>query len=74
MLSVNEVSMAESSGSVVDNTSAHVYLPLNLTRITAGQLCQLGRALGISVTGSINDHRLMVEGKLNDKGHGPCNV
>ena len=66
--------MAE-SGSVIDNTSArHVRLPLNSTRITAGQLRRLGLALGISVSGSINDQRLMVEGKLGDEGHDPCNV
>ena len=65
--------MAE-SGSVIDNTSSrHVRLPLNSTRITAGQVRRLGLALGISVSDSINDQRLMVEGKLGDEGHDPCN-
>ena len=56
--------MAERSN-VVDNTSApsrtHVRLPLNSTRITAGQLRRLGLALGITVSGSISDQRLLVE-------------
>jgi len=54
-----------SSGSSVANMSTpakrHVCLPVNSTCITAGQLCRLGLALGISVMSSINDQRLMVE-------------
>ena len=69
--------MAEGSN-VVDNTSApgrtHVRLLLNSTSITAGQLRQLGLALGITISGSINDQRLVVEGKLSDEGHDPCNI
>ena len=69
--------MAEGSN-VVDNTSAPSRTPVrllfNLTCITAGQLRRLGLALGISVLGSINDQRLMVEGKLSDEGHDPSNI
>ena len=65
-------------GNVVDNMSApgrtHMRLPLNLTRITAGQLRRLGLALGITISGSINDQRLVVEDKLSDEGHDPCNI
>ena len=49
-------------------------LPLNSTCITAGQLRRLGLVLGISVSSSINNQRLMVEGKLSDDGHDSCNV
>ena len=70
--------MAESGGSVVYNTPAsgrsHVQIPLNSIRITAGQLCRLGLALGITVSGSVSDQRLLVKGKLNEGGHDPCNV
>ena len=70
--------MAETHADVVDNTSVsiqyHVRLPLNSSRITAGQLRRLGTALGLTSSGSIDDQRLMVEGKINDLGHEPCNV
>ena len=70
--------MAESGGSVVDSTPAsgrsHVQIPLNSKRITAGQLCHLGLALGITVSGSISDQRLLGEGQLNEGSHDPCNV
>ena len=63
---------------MVDSTSApgrtHVRLPLNLTCITAGQLRRLGLALDITISGSINDQRLVVEGTLSDEGHDPCNI
>ena len=49
-------------------------IPLNSMRITAGQLCRLGLVLGITVSGSISNQRLLVEGKLNEGGHDPCNV
>ena len=49
-------------------------IPLNSMRITAGQLCSLGLALDITVSGSICNQRLLVEGKLNKGGHDPCNV
>jgi len=51
-----------------------VQIPLNSMRITAGQLCRLGLVLGITVSGSISNQRLLVEGKLNEGGHDPCNV
>ena len=70
--------MAESGGSMVDSAPAsgrsHVRIPLNSMRITAGQLRRLGLALGITVSGSISDQRLLVEGKLGEEGHDPCNV
>jgi len=70
--------MAESGGSMVDSAPAlghsHVRIPLNSTRITVGQLRRLGLALGITVSGSISDLRLLVEGKLGEEGHDPCNV
>ena len=34
----------------------------------------LGLALGIMVSGSISDQRLLVEGKLNKGVHNSCNV
>jgi len=56
--------MAESGGSMVDSAPAsgrsHVRIPLNSTRITAGQLRHLGLALDITVSGSISDQRLLV--------------
>ena len=70
--------MAESGGSMVDGTPAsgrsHMRIPLNSTRITAGQLRRLGLALGITVSGSNSDQRLLVEGKLDEGGHNSCNV
>jgi len=61
--------MAESGGSVVDSAPAsgnsHMRIPLNLTGITAGQLRHHeGLALGIMVSGSIINERLLVKGKL----------
>ena len=66
------------SDDVVDNTSvrsqSHVCMPLNSSRITAGQLRRLGKALGLTFSGSIEDLRLMVEGKISEMGHEPYNV
>jgi len=70
--------MAESGGSMVDSAPAsghsHVRILLNSMRITASQLHHLGLALGITVSGSISDQRLLVKGKLSGEGHDPCNV
>lgn len=70
--------MGESGCDVTDNmsatTQAHVRLPLNLSRITAGQLRRLSMALGLTASGPINDQRLMVERKISDLGCEPCNV
>jgi len=70
--------MTESGGSMVDSAPAlgrsHVRIPLNSTHITAGQLRRLGLVLGITVSGSISNQRLLVEGKLDEEGHDPCNV
>ena len=66
------------SDDVVDNTSVrsqfHVHMPLNSLRITAGQLRRLGKVLGLTSSGSIDDQRLMVEGKISEMGHKPYNV
>jgi len=70
--------MVESGSSMVDSAPAsgrsHVRIPLNSMRITAGQLPRLGLTLGITVSGSISDQRLLVEGKLGEESHNPCNV
>jgi len=55
-------------------TVSHVRIPLNSTHITARQLHHPGLVLGITVSGSISDQRLLVEGKLNEGGHDSCNV
>ena len=64
------MSVAEGRGDVVDNTSArvhsHVRLPLNSSRITAGQLRRLSTALGLTSSGSIDDLRLVIEGKISE--------
>ena len=66
------------SNDVVDNTSvrsqSHVRMPLNSSHVTAGQLRRLGKALGLTSSGSIDDQRLMVEGKISEMGHEPYNV
>ena len=63
---------------VVDNTSvrsqSHMCMPLNSSRITAGQLRRLGKVLGLTSSGSIDDQRLMVEGKTSEMGHEPYNI
>ena len=55
---------------MANNTSArtqsHVRLPLNSSRITAGQLRQLSTALGLTSSGSIDDLRLVIEGKITE--------
>ena len=70
--------MAECGGSVVDiapiSGCSHMRIPLNSTRITAGQLHHLGLALGITVSSSISNQRLLVKGKLDEGSHDPCNV
>ena len=66
------------SDDVVDNTSvrsqSHMRMPLNSSRITAGQLSRVGKALGLTSSGSIDDQRLMVEGKISEMGHELYNV
>ena len=63
---------------VVDNMSArshsHMRMPLNSSCITVGQLHWLGKALGLTSSGSIDDQRLMVKGKISEMGHEPYNV
>ena len=72
--------------SVVDNTrettgvereafcTHSLYVPLNSTRITAGQLHALGTALGIPASGNVSDLRLMIEGQITEGGCDPQNV
>ena len=50
------------------------YVPLNSTRITAGQLRSLGTALGVPVSGNVSDLRLMIEGQITEGGRDPRNV
>ena len=72
------MSMADGRGGVANNTSArtqsHVRLPLNTSRITAGQLRRLSTALGLTSSGSIDDLRLVIEGNITELGREPCNV
>lgn len=49
-------------------------MPLNSSCITAGQLHLLCTALEITSSGSIDDQRLIVEWKISELGHEPCNV
>ena len=62
----------------VDNTSvrsqSHVCMLLNSSHMTAGQLHQLGMALALTSSCSIGDQRLMVEEKISELSHEPCNV
>ena len=71
-------SEARGQGGVTDNIPArvqsHVRLPLNSSRITAGQLRQLSMTFGLTSSGSIDDMRLIIEGKINELGREPCNV
>ena len=63
---------------MVNNTSvrsqSHMRMPLNSLRITAGQLSRLDKVLGLTSSGSIDDQRLMVEGKISEMSHEPYNV
>ena len=49
-------------------------LPLNSLHITAGQLWQLSTALGLMSSGSTDDIRLVIKGKISDLSCEPCNV
>ena len=68
---------------VVDNTQevrfgrnprTHVHVPLNLARLTAGQLRSLGGALDLPMSGSVDDLCLIIEGKIMDLGCDPRNI
>ena len=68
---------------VVDNTQGagsgrnprtHVHVALNSARLKAGQLRSLGKALGLPMSGSVGDLRLMIEGKITELGRDPRNV
>ena len=47
---------------------------MNSSCITAGQLCRLGKVLGLTSSGSIDDQRLMVKGKISEMGDELYNV
>ena len=76
----------DSVASVIDNTrettgvereasrTRSSYVPLNSTRITAGQLRALGTALGIPASGNVSDLRLMIKGQITEGGRDPRNV
>ena len=70
--------MADPREDVTDNTSTRtqvqVRLPLNSSRITAGQLRRLSTVLGITSSGSINDLRLIIQDSISHLGHEPRNV
>ena len=53
---------------------AHVHVPLNSRRLTAGQLRRLTMALEVPSSGSPADTRLIIESKLADMGRQPWNV
>ena len=67
---------------VTDNTSGHgrececakVYVPLNSTRVTTGQLRGLGTELGVPTSSSVGDLRVMIEAKLREMDREPSNV
>ena len=65
---------------VEDNTSVHSrerakwYVPLNSTRVTAGQLRDLGAQLEVPTSSSVGDLRVMIEAKLREMDHEPSNV
>ena len=50
------------------------YVPLNSTRVTAGQLRDLGAQLEVPTSSSIGDLRVMIEAKLREMDHEPGNV
>ena len=49
-------------------------LPLNSKRLTAVLIRQLARALEIPTTASLEDVRMLIDGKLEEMGHEPMNV
>ena len=72
--------------SVADNTlktmgderevprTCSLYVPLNSTCITAGQLRSLGTTLVVPAPGTVSDLRLMIEGKITEGGCDPRNI
>ena len=70
-----------SSTSVVDDThgaesrrTPRTHVHITLARLTAGQLRSIGEALSVPTSGSVNDLRLVIEGKITDLGRNPRNV
>ena len=63
-----------------DNTSVHSrerakwYVPLNLTRVKAGQLRDLGAQLEVPTLSSVEDLRVMIDAKLRKMDREPSNV
>ena len=52
----------------------HLNIALNLARLTAGQLCSVGQALGVPTSGSVGDLRLVIKGKITDLGCDHCSI
>ena len=49
-------------------------VPLNLTRVTAGQLHDLGVQLEVTMSSSVGDLRVMIEAKLCEMDCEPNNM
>ena len=47
---------------------------LNSRRLTSSRLKRIGESIGVSTEASVSEIRQMIEGKLQDMGHEPCNV
>jgi len=54
--------------------SAKWYVPLNSTRVTAGQLHDLGAQLEVPMSSSAGDLWVTIEAKLREMDHKPSNV
>ena len=50
------------------------WLPLNSKCLTAEQIKQVGRALSIPTDASVDEVRVMIEGKLRERARDPANV
>ena len=48
--------------------------PLNSEHLNSTRLKQIGEALGVSPSATRSQLKLMIEGKLTEIGHNPCNV
>ena len=64
----------ETTGESEASRTRSLYVPLNTTCITAGQLHSLGTALGVPASSTVSDLRLMIEGKITEGGHDLRNV
>ena len=63
---------------VSDSSSEHDWprarLPLNSKRLTAEQVKRVGKALGAPTEASVDEVRVMIEGKLREMDRDPANV